>query len=168
MPPLAAATRQVIAIGDVVRGGGAAFVAIKCDPPSGRLGLATEYFTDGSPIVEFEKIQFSAWGESEVSTERLFSEYLSSYFKGECAAYGAACSRTRLLYCNQAFRIKDLCFQVEATGPAGLGVVTSRTEIFAVWDHTPEFERVQIIPFQDASKPRQRVVARRTARPPAS
>lgn len=46
-------------------------------------------------------------------------------------------------------QIGDLYFQVEATQPQGLGVLTDQTDIYTVWDRTPEFEKVHIVPFQD-------------------
>ena len=65
-------------------------------------------------------------------------------------------------------QVGEVCLQVEATEPAGLGLVSARasvcfdsshatlsrylqtdTEIFANWDTTPEFEKVHILPFLD-------------------
>merc|ERR1740121_1681940 len=69
---------------------------------------------------------------------------------GEYSPYGSPnCKRVRLFYMNQMFQIGNVHFQVEATEPGGLGVVTNMTEIFANWDQTPEFEKVHIVPFQD-------------------
>mmetsp|Transcript_87645 Transcript_87645/g.253120 ORF Transcript_87645/g.253120 Transcript_87645/m.253120 type:complete len:388 (+) Transcript_87645:72-1235(+) len=138
-----------VSSGDILRDGDLAFTVIKCDPNEGRLGMDTDYYLDGTPVVKFEKIEFSAWGESEIPTERLFSEYIVPHFKGECTAFSPACRRTHLFYCHQTFQIGEVYFQVEATEPAGLGVVTDKTDIFAVWDQTPEFDKVHIVPFQD-------------------
>jgi len=85
-----------------------------------------------------------------MTSEQVFKEYVVPYFKGEYAPYGSpSCKRVRLFYLNQMFQIGDIHFQVEATEPAGLGIVTNQTEIFANWDRTPEFEKVHIVPFQD-------------------
>jgi len=136
--------------GGILRDGGIDFVVTRCEPAEGTLGPDTDYHLEDSHVVKFEKIEFSAWGEAELPTERLFSDYLAPQFKGECTAFGPACRRTRLFYCGQTFSIGDINFQVEATQPAGLGVLTGKTDIFAVWDHTPVFEKVQILPLHDA------------------
>lgn len=105
---------------------------------------------DGSLITVFEKIQLSAWGAEEMSSEDLFLKVVAPYLKCEFGAYKPSESmRARLFHCGQTFQIGDIYFQVEATEPGGLGVLTTQTEIFANWDTTPEFERVHIIPFQD-------------------
>lgn len=138
-------------MGDVLRQDGLEFAIIKCEPPEGTLGVDTDYFIDGNPVVCFEKIQFSAWGLRELSSEALFSNYIMPHFAGDYAPHGSAgAQRVRLLYSNQIFQIGDVTFQVEATEPAGgLGVVTTKTEIFACWDHSPEFDKVHIVPFHD-------------------
>mmetsp|Transcript_85322 Transcript_85322/g.236426 ORF Transcript_85322/g.236426 Transcript_85322/m.236426 type:complete len:400 (-) Transcript_85322:180-1379(-) len=142
--------QEVIKTGDLIRHEDLEFAIIKCDPPEGTLGLDTDYFIDGTPVVCFEKIQFSAWGPDAMTSEELFSECIVNYFKGEYAPYGSVgAKRVRLFYCNQIFQIGDVHLQVEATEPSGLGVVTNQTEIFANWDQTPEFEKVHIVPFQD-------------------
>jgi hypothetical protein len=142
---------EVVRKGDVIKHEGCEFVVVKCQPDEGLLHPDTDYFVDGEPVVSFAKIQFTAWGpDEEMTSERLFSELIVKYLKGEYAPYGSPGSeRVRLFYCNQMFQIGSTCFQVEATEPAGLGVVSSQTEIFANWDRTPEFEKVHIVPFQD-------------------
>jgi len=143
-------TGEVIRGGDVFRQAELEFAIIKCDPEEGILGPETDYFLDGSLITVFEKIQFSAWGAEEMSSEDLFLKVVAPYLKCEFGAYKPRESmRARLFHCGQTFQIGDIYFQVEATEPGGLGVVTTQSEIFATWDSTPEFERVHIIPFQD-------------------
>lgn len=142
--------QEAVRTGDLVRHDGLEFAVVKCEPAEGPLGLDTDYYTDGSPVVCFEKIQFSAWGPREMTSDALFSECLVDYFKGDYAPFGSAGSqRVRFFYCNQVFQIGDIHLQVEATEPSGLGVVSNQTEIFANWDQTPDFEKVHIVPFQD-------------------
>jgi len=142
--------QEVVRMGDLIRHDNLEFAIIKCEPPEGMLGADTDYFIDGNPVVCFEKIQFSAWGPSEMTADALFSECITNYFQGEFAPYGSAgAKRVRLFYNNQVFQIGDVHLQVEATEPCGLGVVTNQTEIFANWDQTPEFDKVHIVPFQD-------------------
>lgn len=142
--------QEVVRMGDLIRHDDLDFAIIKCEPAEGTLGYDTDYFIEGSPVVCFEKIQFSAWGPTEMTSEALFSECIANYFKGEFAPYGSAgAKRVRLFYSNQVFQIGNIYVQVEATEPAGLGVVSNQTEIFANWDQTPEFEKVHIVPFQD-------------------
>lgn len=137
-------------MGDLIRRDDCDFAVIKCEPPEGVLDSNTDYFIDGPPVVLFDKIQFSAWGPTEMTPEALFSECIATHFSGDFTPYGKPTTkRVRLFYSTQIFQIGDVFFQVEATEPAGLGVVTSQTEIFAHWDQTPEFEKVHIVPFQD-------------------
>jgi len=144
------ASQEVVKMGDLVQREDLEFAIIKCEPSEGTLGMDTNYYIDGNPVVCFEKIQFSAWGPDEMTSDALFSECITNYFSGDYAPYGSATSkRIRLFYCNQVFQIGDVQLQVEATEPSGLGVVTIQTEIFANWDRTPEFEKVHIVPFQD-------------------
>jgi len=142
--------RDILRSGDLVGQDGVDFVVIKCDPPEGVLGSDTDYFTDGVPVVTFDKIQFSAWGPVEKSGEDLFKDCICRYFSGEYAPYGKTDTRrVRLLYTTQILNIEENYLQVEATEPPGLGVVTKNTEIFVEWDTTPEFDKVHIVPFQD-------------------
>eukprot|EP00930_Biecheleria_cincta_P056633 TRINITY_DN42711_c0_g1_i1.p1 TRINITY_DN42711_c0_g1~~TRINITY_DN42711_c0_g1_i1.p1 ORF type:complete len:425 (-),score=64.26 TRINITY_DN42711_c0_g1_i1:278-1552(-) len=142
--------RSAIQAGQLIRNEDSDFVVIKCDPAEGVLGKETDYFMDGNPVVGFEKIQFSAWGPNTLTQDELFTECIKPYFKGEFAPYGAAnCKRVRLFYTNQVIQVGEVSLQVEATQPAGLGIVTTDTEIFATWDSTSEFQKVHILPFQD-------------------
>lgn len=142
--------QEIVKMGDLITHEGLEFVIIKCEPAEGPLGADTNYYIDGTPVVHFEKIQFSAWGPTVMSSDTLFSECIVKYFKGDYAPYGSAgATRVRLFYQSQIFQIGDVHLQVEATEPMGLGVVTNQTEIFANWDETPEFEKVHIVPFQD-------------------
>lgn len=141
---------SVIQAGKLIRNECSDFVVIKCDPPEGVLEKDTDYFMDGSPVVSFGKIQFSAWGPNTLTTDELFAECIKPYFKGEFAPHGApSCKRVRLFYTNQVIQIGEVSLQVEATQPAGLGVVSTDTEIFANWDSASEFQKVHILPFQD-------------------
>lgn len=143
-------TKEVVRSGDLVKATEAEFVVIKCDPPQGCLSMDTDFFVDGAPVICFQKIQFSAWGPTELSSEQLFNEYVRPYFKGEYAPYGPNAKRVRLLYTGQVVKLdNDIYLQVEATEPTGLGLVSTDTEIFANWDSTPEFEKVHILPFMD-------------------
>eukprot|EP00931_Biecheleriopsis_adriatica_P121300 TRINITY_DN9638_c0_g1_i4.p1 TRINITY_DN9638_c0_g1~~TRINITY_DN9638_c0_g1_i4.p1 ORF type:complete len:398 (+),score=79.57 TRINITY_DN9638_c0_g1_i4:54-1247(+) len=142
--------QKVIRPGDLIRCEESEFVVIKCEPSEGILGMDTDFFIDGNPIIGFQKIQFSAWGPTTLTSEELFSQCVKPFFKGEFSAYGAKdARRVRLLYANQVIQVGEVSLQVEATEPAGLGVVSTETEIFANWDQTPEFEKVHILPFQD-------------------
>lgn len=143
-------TKATVCSGDLVRAKEAEFVVIKCDPPQGCLGMETDFFVDGAPVICFQKIQFSAWGPNTLSSEELFNDYVRPYFKGEYSPYGTAgVKRVRLLYTGQIVQVGEVCLQVEATEPQGLGMVSTDTEIFANWDTTPEFEKVHILPFMD-------------------
>ncbi|CAE7661581.1 TIL [Symbiodinium sp. CCMP2456] len=143
-------TKATVCSGDLVRAKEADFVVIKCDPPQGCLGMETDFFVDGAPVICFQKIQFSAWGPNTLSSEELFNDYVRPYFKGEYSPYGTAgVKRVRLLYTGQVVQVGEVCLQVEATEPQGLGMVSTDTEIFANWDTTPEFEKVHILPFMD-------------------
>ncbi|CAE7510534.1 TIL [Symbiodinium natans] len=143
-------TKAVVCSGDLVKAKEAEFVVIKCDPPQGCLGMETDFFVDGAPVICFQKIQFSAWGPSTLSSEELFNQYVRPYFKGEYSPYGTAgVKRVRLLYTGQVVQVGEVSLQVEATEPQGLGMVSTDTEIFANWDQTPEFEKVHILPFLD-------------------
>lgn len=175
-------SKEPLRSGDLVKVSDLHFVVIKCEPPQGCLGMQTDFFVDGVPVICFEKIQFSAWGPEELSSEQLFSasapkkrelfasalRFVRPYFKGEplgfkwnfnefhqChlvsryAPYGPSAKRVRLLYTGQVIKLDSIYLQVEATEPAGLGLVSSDTEIFANWDATPEFEKVHILPFMD-------------------
>ncbi|CAK0859308.1 unnamed protein product [Prorocentrum cordatum] len=143
--------QEVLRRGDLIRHEGCEFAVIKCEPDEGMLHPDTDYFVDGEPLVDFKKIQFTAWGpDEEMTSEALFSNFIVDHFKGEYAPHGnPESTRVRLFYCNQMFQIGNTCFQVEATEPAGLGVVSTQTEIFATWDQTPEFDKVHIVPFYD-------------------
>jgi len=143
--------QEVLRRGDLIRHEGCEFAVIKCEPDEGVLHPDTDYFVDGEPLVDFKKIQFTAWGpDEEMTSEALFSNFIVDHFKGEYAPHGnPESTRVRLFYCNQMFQIGNTCFQVEATEPAGLGVVSTQTEIFATWDQTPEFDKVHIVPFYD-------------------
>lgn len=140
---------EIVKGGDVLRHDGLEFAVIKCEPEEGSLASETDYFLDGSPVTFFEKIQFSAWGPEEMSSENLFCKLVVPHLKSDYGWYTADCQRVRLFTCGQTFQIGDVNFHVEATEPAGIGVVTNQTEIFANWDTTPEFEKVHILPFQD-------------------
>jgi len=143
-------TKATVCSGDLVRAKEAEFVVIKCDPPQGCLGMETDFFVDGAPVICFQKIQFSAWGPTTLSSEELFNNYVRPYFKGEYSPYGTAgVKKVRLLYTGQVVQVGEVCLQVEATEPQGLGMVSTDTEIFANWDTTPEFEKVHILPFMD-------------------
>ena len=155
-------------------------MVIKCEPPQGCLGMETDFFVDGAPVIcflapssrehawpflkefqrkislncshvqGFQKIQFSAWGPTALSSEELFNQYVRPFFKGEYSPYGTTgVKRVRLLYAGQVVQVGDVSLQVEATEPQGLGMVSTDTEIFANWDTTPEFEKVHILPFLD-------------------
>lgn len=146
--------REVLRTGDLVRHEDLDFTIIKCEPPEGRLGLDTDFFLDGNPVVTFGRIQFSAWGPVEMPSEAVFAECVVPYMKGEYNAYGPpSTQRVRLFYANQVVQVPtkagDVYIQVEATEPQGLGVVSAETEIFALWDQTPDFDKVHIVPFQD-------------------
>ncbi|CAE8636782.1 unnamed protein product, partial [Polarella glacialis] len=109
-----------------------------------------DFFVDGNPVVRFSKIQFSGWGPTEMSSDELFTRVVKPYFSGDYAPHGSASYKAvRLLYTNQVIQVGDVCMQVEATEPGGLGIVSTSSEIFANWDQTPEFQKVHIIPFQD-------------------
>lgn len=140
---------DVVKGGDILRHDGLEYAVIQCEPEEGSLGAETNYYLDGSPVVLFDKIQFSAWGPEEMSSEDLFATLVVPYLKTDFGSFVAQESRrARLFCCNQVFQIGDTHFVVEATEPAGTGVITSRTEIFANWD-AAEFSRVHILPFQD-------------------
>lgn len=144
------AAGDVLKGGDILRHDGLEFAVIKCEPEEGSLGAETDYFLDGNPVTVLQKIQFSAWGPEERSSEDLFREVVAPYMRSDFGSYRAERSaRARLFHTMQTFKIDDIHFVVEATEPAGIGVVTSQTEIFANWDKTPEFDKVHILPFQD-------------------
>jgi len=144
------ASEDIVKAGDLIRHDNFEFAVIKAEPPEGILGLDTDYFLDGSPIVCFEKIQFSAWGPTVMTEEELFQECITQHCAGDYKPYTAFGSkRVRLFYLNQIIQIGNVFLQVEATEPSGLGVVTTDTDIFANWDDTPEFDKVHIVPFQD-------------------
>mmetsp|Transcript_29331 Transcript_29331/g.51367 ORF Transcript_29331/g.51367 Transcript_29331/m.51367 type:complete len:454 (+) Transcript_29331:75-1436(+) len=144
------AAKEVCRSGDLIVHNSLEFAIINCEPEEGLLDVNTDYFLDGTPLVCFEKIQFSAWGPVEMSNDQLFSECIAKYFKGDYSPYKALGSKRVRLFSNDfVFQIGDNWLQVEATEPPGLGVVTTQTEIFANWDQTSEFERIHIVPFQD-------------------
>lgn len=139
---------EVLQAGDLVTHEDATFAVVRCDPLEGPLGLETDFFLDGNPLLRFERIQFSAWGSTgELSTDELFAQCVKPYFSGEYDP--SAMKRVRLLYSKQVLQVGDLHVEVVATEPVGLGVVTTHTEIFINWDSTPTFEKVHIIPFRD-------------------
>jgi len=143
---------EAITAGDVLREGSLDFAVIKCEPPVGRLGRDTDYHFEGCPVLRLEKVQFSAWGpEEDMPPDDVFKDVLAPHFrKPEHRPYSEGTSeKVEFLYCNQMFQIGDINFQVEASEPSGLGVVTSGTEFFVSWDSTPEFDKVHIVPFQD-------------------
>lgn len=114
--------KELIRTGDLIRHDGLDFAVIKCEPPEGLLGPDTDFFVDGSPITPFEKIQFSAWGPSELSNEALFKECVIPYFKGEWSPYGSSkAKRLRLFYCNQIFQIGEIFFSGRGYGARRLG-----------------------------------------------
>lgn len=143
--------RKVLQAGDLVINEDVTFAIVKCDPPEGPLGFETDFYLDGNPLLRFDKIQFSAWGPStEMSSEELFQHCITPFFEGEYAPFRSdASKRVRLLHHKQVLQMGEFYVQVDATEPVGLGVVTPQTEIFAVWDQTPEFDKVHIVPFQD-------------------
>jgi len=143
-------SQESVKTGDVIVAEGLEFAIIRAEPDEGFLGPNTDYFIDGTPLVSFEKVQFIASGPEEMSSEALFSTCVAPFFKGSYAPYGTpgAC-RVRILHSNQVIQLGDIVLHVEATEPAGMGVVTNQTEIFTNWDPTPEFEKIHIVPFQD-------------------
>eukprot|EP00747_Dinoflagellata_sp_TGD_P164135 gnl/TRDRNA2_/TRDRNA2_183642_c0_seq1.p1 gnl/TRDRNA2_/TRDRNA2_183642_c0~~gnl/TRDRNA2_/TRDRNA2_183642_c0_seq1.p1 ORF type:complete len:508 (+),score=87.49 gnl/TRDRNA2_/TRDRNA2_183642_c0_seq1:109-1524(+) len=143
--------KEIMKRGDVLTQDGLIFSIIRCEPPEGPLGPDTDYFLDGSPLVSFRKIQFSAWGPDKIPQEALFKKCIVPIFQGEYSAFGAKdCKRVQLFHTNHTIQVGDLYVTVEATDPEGcMGAVSTVTEIFAVWDSTPELERVHIVPFQD-------------------
>jgi len=147
--------KQVVRSGDILRAKNADFVIIKSDPSQGCLGMETDFFLEGSPLPCFTKVQFSAWGQTQMTPETLFRQYIKPFFKRDYLPYGSKnAQRVRLVHTGQVIKARndkagEVYLQVEATDPPGLGVVSTDTEIFALWDTTPEFEKVQILPFQD-------------------
>merc|ERR1719450_1721628 len=98
--------REIIRTGDILRLEDLEFALIKCEPPEGVLDPNTDYYVDGEPVVNFNKIQFSAWGPEEESSDQLFSECITKHFKGEFAPYGTpGAARVHLFYCNQVIQI---------------------------------------------------------------
>jgi len=144
------AAGDIIKGGDILRHDGLEYAVVKCEPETGSLGAETDYFLDGNPVTMFQKIQLSAWGPEELSSDDLFCKVVAPYLRSDFGSYTAQQSdRARLFHAMQTFKVDDIYFIVEATEPAGIGVITAETEIFARWDKTPEFEKVHILPFQD-------------------
>lgn len=142
--------QQVLKSGDLVSNEHLDFVVVKCEPAQGVLSTETEYFLEGSAILSFTKIQFSGWGPVGMSSDTLFSECIAKHISGDYASYGTKGAKcVRLFFSGMTFQIGDVCLQVEAVEPIGLGVVSGATDIFAQWDDTPEFSKVHIVPFQD-------------------
>lgn len=143
-------TKEVVQAGDIVSHDDLRFVVIKCNPNEGCLDVDTDYYLDGSPLVCFEKIQFSAWGPNKLTSDEVFSQCIVPTFSGEYSPFGSAkTKRAHLLYMGKVIEVNGMYLQVEATEPGGLGIVSTSTEIFTNWDETPEFEKVHIVPFQD-------------------
>lgn len=147
-------TQEVVMQGDLICHDDLDFAVTNCEPDEGPLGADTDYFFDGAPIVAFEKIQFSCWGPTEMTSDTLFSECLAPFFKDHFRATGTPGSepqKVRIFQNDQVFKIGEVSLHVEATEPAGpcIGVVTAQTEIFANWDKQAEFDKIHIVPFQD-------------------
>lgn len=139
---------EVLHAGDLVTHADATFAVLKCDPPSGPLGLDTRFFMEGNPLVRFAKIQFTVWGSpGPLPVNELFEQCIKPYFSGLYDLFNL--KRVRLLCSKQTLQVGEFDLQVEATEPFGLGVVTPQTEIFVRWDSTPTFEKVHIVPFQE-------------------
>eukprot|EP00933_Yihiella_yeosuensis_P052498 TRINITY_DN50593_c0_g1_i1.p1 TRINITY_DN50593_c0_g1~~TRINITY_DN50593_c0_g1_i1.p1 ORF type:complete len:421 (-),score=89.00 TRINITY_DN50593_c0_g1_i1:82-1344(-) len=142
--------KEVVTSGSIVRIEDSATVVIKCEPPEGILSKDTDFFVDGNPVVQFEKVQFSVWGQEALSSEDLFPKIVKPFLKGEYSPFGSeSCKKVRLMYSSQVIQVGEYWLQVEATEPSGLGVVSIDTEIFTNWDETPEFSKIHILPFQD-------------------
>ncbi|CAE7242203.1 blc [Symbiodinium sp. CCMP2456] len=77
--------KQVVRSGDILRAKDADFVIIKSDPSQGCLGMETDFFLEGSPLPCFTKVQFSAWGQTQMTPETLFRQYIKPFFKREPA-----------------------------------------------------------------------------------
>lgn len=144
--------QQILSAGALIRHDGLDFAVTNCDPAEGHLGIDTDYFFDGPPLINFDKIQFSCWGPNDMTADELFSECIEPFFKGDYRAYGVSdAKKVRTFHLDEVFKIGEVSFHVEATEPDGpyLGVVTNVTEIFANWDSQAEFEKIHIVPFQD-------------------
>eukprot|EP00927_Polykrikos_kofoidii_P086175 TRINITY_DN9578_c0_g1_i1.p1 TRINITY_DN9578_c0_g1~~TRINITY_DN9578_c0_g1_i1.p1 ORF type:complete len:394 (+),score=66.52 TRINITY_DN9578_c0_g1_i1:62-1243(+) len=143
-------SQAVVSAGKLVDHDGCQFAVIKCEPQRGVLNADTTFFLEGSPLIVFDKIQFSAWGPAEMPAEDIFEKYVATYFHDEYAPFGSTNTRNvRFFYLGMVFQVGDVYLRVEASEPAGLGVVSQETNIFTVWDKTEDFEKVHIIPFSD-------------------
>mmetsp|Transcript_16789 Transcript_16789/g.36097 ORF Transcript_16789/g.36097 Transcript_16789/m.36097 type:complete len:474 (-) Transcript_16789:67-1488(-) len=142
---------QAVGAGDIICDQDDQFVVIKSEPSSGRLGPSTDYFLEGNPVFFFQRIQFSAWGPQRMTSDDVFQKVLLPHFQEpdhKPFAPGSS-EKVEFFYTDQMFEVGEVRFQVEATEPAGLGVLTADTEIFVTWDEVPEFDKVHIVPFQD-------------------
>jgi hypothetical protein len=144
------AAKEIVTQGSLLRHDGFSFAVTNCEPAEGQLGHETDYFLDGPALIPFQKIQFSCWGPVEYSADTLFTEVIAPYFKGEFKAHGSAeAKKVRIFTHDLVFKIGEISVHVEALDPAGTGVVTTETQIFALWDKQAEFDKIHIVPFQD-------------------
>lgn len=126
--------------GKILESQGQKFVVVECDPKEAKIGADTEFFTEGSAVPIFSKLQINALpsgranAPSNLDNESLFAEYVKPFFH----SLNSSKDQTKLLEVNQKIHIFGLLFEVKATEPSGvMGIVHSNTVIYAEWDAPP-------------------------------
>jgi hypothetical protein len=145
--------KEVIKTGLFIRSLDHEFAVVKAEPEEGALGLDTDYYVDGDPLVRFEKVQFVCLRDFEQANMNqdptvLFSDYIGPYFRSVADSgenLGSVAS------VGERINIFGLEFQVLAVEPPDreFGIIDSTTMVFVDWDMTPEFDKIHIVPFQD-------------------
>jgi hypothetical protein len=135
-------TKDVIKGGLFIRSSGQEFAVVQCEPDEGVLGLETDYYVDGQPLVRFEMTN------TNQDPAALFSDYIGPYFR---SVADSGQDLGSIATVGERINILGLEFQVLAVEPSHreFGIIDSNTMVFVDWDTTPEFEKIHIVPFQD-------------------
>lgn len=145
--------KEPIKAGLYMRSSGLTFIVISAEPAEGILCPETDYFVDGDPVLNFEKVQFICLrdfesGDMNQDPTCLFQEYISPYFR---SLQDSNQDITTIIQVGEILKIFDLEFQVMCAEPSppDMGIVDANTMVYVDWDSTPEFEKIHIVPFQD-------------------
>lgn len=136
-----------------IQSSGHEFIIVKAEPDESVLGLDTDYYVEGDPVVRYDKVQFVClWDfqSNNIGTDpsELFNNYISPYFK---SVSESGANLENIVTVGETLKIFDLDFQVVAADPCPpeIGIIDTNTVVFVDWDGTPEFSRIHIVPFQD-------------------
>jgi hypothetical protein len=115
----------------------------------------TELYVNGPYLLKLEKLQLVALcspSESEESTDqssdRLFQDIVAPYMRSHLSE-----SHTEVVSLGHTLKIGDsnrfVPIAMEPSPDDGLAVITTDTMVYIDTEHSGEFERIHVLPFQD-------------------